>query len=235
MMARLTLTLHKLQLLDSELSELRSKLRDVEGQLAEPQNLLVARRQRTQTQTDLAAGSSRLRELEMDLQELSAKIADVEQSLYGGRVNNPKELGALQRDHDFMKAARDKLEDQVLAAMTQVEDSQKGLGEAKTDLESIEERWGREHDRTSKEVEKLRGRLDALTQERAALAPLLTPAALGLYEDLLKKKGGRAVALLVGSMCQGCRVTLPSGRVQQVRQSEEPVTCNNCGRILVAE
>ncbi len=234
-MARLTQTLRKLQLLDTELSESRSKLRDAEALLAEPQDLLTARRQQSEAQAGLAKWSARLRELEMDLEELAQKIAGTEKRLYGGQVSNPKELGALQRDHDSMKTARSKLEDQVLEAMTGVEDSREALDQANSRLGSIEERWRREHERTSNEVEKLRQRVGVLAENRVALTQLLGSATLGMYEDLLRKKGGRAVVLLVNGMCQGCRVTLPSGRAQQVRQSEEPITCNNCGRILVVE
>jgi predicted nucleic acid-binding Zn-ribbon protein len=150
-------------------------------------------------------------------------------------VSNPKELGALQRDHDSMRTRRTKLEDQILAAMGHVEDGQKGLEEADARHAAMEAKWRRVHERTAKEVQKLRESVSALTGKRAALTALLMPAALGLYEELMKKKGGRAVVLLVGGMCQGCRVTLPSGRVQLVRQSEDPVSCNNCGRILVTE
>jgi predicted nucleic acid-binding Zn-ribbon protein len=235
MMARVTQTLYKLQLLDSELSEQRSKLRDAEGLLAEPQDLLAARRQQSQAEAELASWRARLRELEMDLQKIMTEISEAEQILYGGRVSNPKELGALQRDHDHLKQTRSKLEDQVLEAMARVEECERAMGEASGLLEDIEQRWGREHDRTAKEVEKLRARVGALTEKRTALTPLVTPAELGLYEDLLKKKGGRAVVLLVRGMCQGCRVTLPSGRAQLARQSEEPVSCNNCGRILIVE
>ncbi len=234
-MAKSTQALYRLQLLDSELSELRSKLRDAEGLLAEPQELVDARWQQDQAQAELSSWRARLRELEMDLQKLTAEIAEAEQNLYAGRVSNPKELGALQRDHDYMKQARGKLEDQVLTAMTRVEECEQALGEANARQGSIEAKWGRDHDRTSREVEKLRARVQALTEKRATVTPLLTPAELGLYEDLLKKKGGRAVVLLVGGMCQGCRVTLPSGRAQLVRQSEQPVICNNCGRMLVVE
>ena len=235
MMARSTQTLYRLQLADSELSDLRSKLRDAEGLLGEPQELLLSRRQQGQAEAELISWRSRLRELEMDLQKLMSEIAEAEQNLYAGRVSNPKELGALQRDHDYMEQARSKLEDQVLAAMARVEECEKALGETRVLQENGEERWRREHDRTAKEVEKLRARVGALTEKRTALTPLVTPTELGLYEDLLKKKGGRAVVLLVGGMCQGCRVTLPSGRAQLVRQSEEPVHCNNCGRILIVE
>jgi predicted nucleic acid-binding Zn-ribbon protein len=56
----------------------------------------------------------------------------------------------------------------------------------------------------------------------------------GLYAELMKKKGGRAVVLLAGQTCGGCRVTLASGKAQQVRRGQELITCTNCERILVA-
>ncbi|MBC7260907.1 MAG: nucleic acid-binding protein, partial [Chloroflexi bacterium] len=47
--------------------------------------------------------------------------------------------------------------------------------------------------------------------------------------------GGRAVALMVDQMCQGCRVMVPTSKAQIVRRGQELVTCTNCGRILVVQ
>ena len=57
--------------------------------------------------------------------------------------------------------------------------------------------------------------------------------AIGLYEKLRSTHQGRAVALVLRDVCQGCRIVIPSHMVQRMRAGGT-VQCNNCERILVA-
>jgi predicted nucleic acid-binding Zn-ribbon protein len=84
-------------------------------------------------------------------------------------------------------------------------------------------------------VEQLQAKVAVLAKERAQIARPLDASARAMYDELMQKKGGRAVALLVGQTCGGCRVTLASGKAQVVRRGQELTTCTNCGRILVGE
>lgn len=228
-------TLYRLQLLDTELAEQRSKLREAESQLGESQELVTARAADGQAQSELAEWTARLRSLEIDLQILSDKIRATEQRLYSGQVTNAKEVDAMQKDHEQWKRSRTRSEDEVLTAMTRVEECELAAGGARRRLIGVEGRWQTAQEKCTGDVAKLRARIAALEQKRAPLTRGLAPAYLAMYEDLWKKKGGRAVVVLVGNMCQGCRVTLPSGKAQLVRQATELVLCTNCGRILVPE
>jgi predicted nucleic acid-binding Zn-ribbon protein len=228
-------TLYRLQLLDTELAEQRAKLREAESQLGESQELVAARTADSQAQSELAEWATRLKSLEIDLQILSDRLRASEQRLYSGQVTNAKEVGAMQKDHEQWKRSRTRLEDEVLTAMTRLEDCELTAGEARRRLTGIEAHWQTAQEKLSGDVAKLQARIAALLEKRAPVTGGISPADLVAYEDLWKKKGGRAVVLLVGSMCQGCRVTLPSGKVQLVRQATDLVLCTNCGRILVPE
>ncbi len=235
MMARSAQTLYRLQLLDSELSEQRSRLRETESLLGESQELLAARQAHDEVAGEQSIWRGRLRDLEWDLQKLTEKVAATEQSLYAGRVTNPKELGALQQDHDHLKRSRVKLEDEVLAAMTRLEECEKAVTERAARRADVEARWQDGQAKLTREAETRRARIAALSENRKQLTSLISATDLALYDDLLRKKGGRAVALLVGSMCQGCRVTVPTSKAHGVRQGQDLFTCTNCGRILIVE
>ena len=234
-MPKVAQVLYRLQLLDTDLSEQLSKLREAEGLLGESRELLSARHAREQANAELANWQARLRELEMDLEALNSRIAATEQRLYSGRVTNPKELAGLQQDHEYSMRSRDRVEDQVLLAMERVDKSEKAVADASARLEHVETQWQEAQARLAKQIEQLQGRIAALKEERAEVAARLEASDLALYEELLRKKGGRAVVLLSGQMCQGCRVTLASGKAQRVRLDQELITCTNCGRILTTE
>jgi predicted nucleic acid-binding Zn-ribbon protein len=234
-MARVGQALYRLQLLDIDLSEQLSKLREAQGLVGESQELLSARRAHEEATTRLATCETRLRELEMDLEAINSRISATEQRLYSGRVTNPKELAGLQQDHDHSKRSREKLEDEVLLALECIDEYEQAVAEGSVRLERVETKWRDEQVRLAKQIEHLQARVPVLKKDRAEVASHVEASHLALYQELLSKKGGRAVALLVAEMCQGCRVTVPSSTAQRVRRGQELVTCTTCGRVLTTE
>jgi predicted nucleic acid-binding Zn-ribbon protein len=235
MMATLGQKLYRLQLLDTELAEQRSRLREAQAMLGETRELLDARAAQERAAKELARRRTRLRDLEFELQGLNAKIKATAARLYGGEVTNPKELHALQQDHNYLQRSKHKQEDDVLEAMTLLEECEKGDSAASANVMDVQSRWRTEQATLSKQVEQLQAKISALAKDRAQMIAPIDASTRALYDELMKKKGGRAVALLVGQTCEGCRVTLPSGKVQQVRRGRELITCTNCARILVVQ
>jgi predicted nucleic acid-binding Zn-ribbon protein len=235
MMATLGQKLYRLQLLDTELTEHRSRLRETQALLGETREVREARTAQEKAATELTQQRARLKDLEFELQGLNAKIMAAAGRLYGGEVTNPKELHGLQQDHDYLQRSRHKQEDDVLEAMTLLEKCEKEAAAASAHRTDVEGHWRTEQAKHSKQVEQLQAKVAALTKDRATMIAPLDASTRALYEELMKKKGGRAVALLVGQTCGGCRVTLPSGKVQQVRRGQQLSTCTNCERILVVQ
>jgi hypothetical protein len=235
MMATSGHKLYRLQSLDTELTEQRSRLRETQALLGETREVKEARAAQERTARELAEQRTRLKDLEFELQGLNTKVAATAARLYGGEVTNPKELHGLQQDHEYLQRARGKQEDDVLQAMTLLEECEKQAAAASARLAEVESRWRTEQARFAKQAEQLQGKIAVLSKERAQTIGPLDASTRALYDELMKKKGGRAVALLVGQTCGGCRVTLPSGKVQQVRRGQELSTCTNCERILVVQ
>ncbi|HAY22275.1 MAG TPA: hypothetical protein DCY27_08930 [Desulfobacterales bacterium] len=226
-------SLYRLQELDVELAELRSKLREASSLLGETAELKEARHLAELARADVTRATGKLREAEYDLERIGEKLTAAEARLYDGTVINPKELNSLQQDHAQLQRARSRIEDQVLAAMTEIEHGEANVGTTAARLSSVASAWQSVQDRASEEVSRLQKRVGVLTRERDEVIASVSEAALSVYLEVQRKKGGRAVALLVGQMCQGCRVTLPTGKAQAARLSSELVLCPNCGRILL--
>ncbi|HUT15917.1 MAG TPA: C4-type zinc ribbon domain-containing protein [Anaerolineae bacterium] len=234
-MAHRAQKLYHLQALDLELSEKRSRLRKAKGLLGESPELIAAHQEHEGTTKECADWRSRLQHLELDLVAINDRIAATERRLYGGQVTNPKELGALQQDRDYSTSSRDRLEDDVLQAMTRLEDCQAAAAKASELLTVTTAQWQEQQAMLAGQIEALESSLAKSTEDRPTLAATIGADDTRLYEDLRHRKGGRAVALLVGHMCQGCRVTVPTNKAQQARRGTELVTCATCGRILCAE
>lgn len=234
-MSNLGRKLYQLQAIDLELREQLSRLREKEGLLGETDDLRSAKGSVAEGERDLATKRSHARELEFELDKTTDKLKTTEGRLYGGGVSNPKELHGMQQDQEYLQRARARYEDELLQAMAAVEAAESELAARSKHLADVLKVWEQAQSALNDQVQALRNKVAELKSQRSSLLAGIDLPSLSLYEDVARKKGGRAVALLAGQMCQGCRVTLPTGKVQEVRRSTTLVLCTNCGRILVVD
>jgi hypothetical protein len=227
--------LYRLQTIDLEINERNRRLEEVKAGLGGNEELRRLRQALQEGERRLSRQRTKLRDRELEMRSLANKIALVEDRLYSGRIKNPKELANLQDEVQYLKRRKGELEDQVLEAMIEVEESEASLTEQRERLARLEEDWQQTQAQLSAEQKELMTRLNQLQAERSELQKAIGAADLALYEDLRRRKGGRAVALLEGDLCQGCGVTLPTSKVQQARQGEALTLCGSCERILYAE
>ncbi|MFQ6057616.1 MAG: zinc ribbon domain-containing protein [Anaerolineae bacterium] len=228
-------SLYRLQSLDLEFEEKVGRLREVEAGLGESEALREARRALLAEEQRLAELQKRLRRQDLDLKTLSSKITAEEEKLYSGRIRNPKELAGIEEEVRYLKRYRSELEEEMLETMLDIEDVEAKVAAKGEKLRGIEAQWEQEQAHLREERAALQARLAELRAQRRALRASIASPDLLIYEELRRKKGGRGVALLVGELCQGCGVTLPTSQIQQARQSQDLAFCSNCGRILYVE
>jgi predicted nucleic acid-binding Zn-ribbon protein len=116
--------------------------------------------------------------------------------------------------------------------MAEVEEQESGFEAGQGHLRRMEREWEAMQKDLRQEAEELRSGLTSLGEEREETLLGVSKDDLSAYEDLLRRKGGQAVALLEGGICQGCRVALPTSLVQKVRRGQDLVYCGSCERIL---
>jgi len=227
--------LYRLQTIDLEADARHCRLKEVKATLEGNEELQRVQQALQDGEKKLSRQRTKLRDRELEMQSLTDKIVSVEDRLYGGRIKNPKELANLQEEVQYLKRRKGELEDQVLESMIEVEESEASVTEQRERLACLEEEWQETQARLSAEQTELISRLSQLKAERAGLQRAIEAGDLALYEDLRRRRGGRAVALLEGELCQACRVTLPTSKAQQARQGEALTLCSSCERILYVE
>jgi uncharacterized protein len=79
--------------------------------------------------------------------------------------------------------------------------------------------------------------LAEVRRQRDEAAAAVTEDMWPIYERLRTSLGGVAIARLVGPTCQGCHLALPAAEVDRIRHlsPDEPVYCEECGRLLVRD
>ncbi len=227
--------LYRLQQLDvaaAEESARRAALDDGAGlriAVEEAESRLDGMRQ------EIAAGRSRVRALELELEALEAKRAKAESDLYSGRIGNPKELAALQEETHVLDRQRASLEDRLLAELERLDEMEPvAIGEER----SLEETRAKLAERAAAYVEGMAAadrRIAEIAAQREALAPEIDEALLRRYERLRPGKRGVVVTTIRSGICDACHVAVPEGKVQRVLQDPDAnAACDGCGRLLIA-
>lgn len=224
--------LRTLQELDDEAATLGAALEDARRRLQGSEELEAARAGLAAIDERLAETRRNQRRLDGEISVLSSRIAPEEKRLYDGSVRNPKELGNIQHELELLKAQRGGLEDELLEVLTAIEGLEADHQRAAKAVAGAESRWEAESASLRTEAERLAGLLTRADARREAQRATVPPRALHLYEDIRRRKGGIAVAHVQGSMCSGCRVTVPESVRRRAFQPDQLAQCPNCERIL---
>ncbi|MGZ9233948.1 MAG: zinc ribbon domain-containing protein [Anaerolineales bacterium] len=228
------LGLYRLQQVDSQIDQIQARLRTIQQTLENDNELRSAREQFATAQAQHQNAERALNSSESEVEKQRIKIEQTDASLYGGRVQNPKELQDLQKDVVSLKRHLQTLEERQLEAMIEVENTEKNLQITRTELEGVQSNLKEQNRDLTRESESLLRELDSLNSERQAVVTDIANQALGAYEQLRKQKRGIAITTIADSSCEACGTTLTPSQQQNARSSSQLFHCPTCGRILFA-
>ena len=228
------LGLYRLQRVDSQIDQIEVRLNAIQQTLENDVVLRAANEHLMAADGNHkdAAHSLEIRESEVKKQQI--KIQQTEASLYGGKVHNPKELQDLQKDILSLKRYLETLEERQLEAMLAVEEAEKELQIANTDLERVRSNLKDQNKDLTKESETLHRDLERLNSERQAVVTDIATQALNVYDQLRKQKRGIAITTVTDNSCEACGTTLTASQQQTARTTSQLFHCPTCGRILFA-
>jgi uncharacterized protein len=228
------LTLYRLQQVDSQIDQIQARLKVILQTLENDAQLRSANEQFGSAENKHRDAERALKLSEAEVEKQRIKIEQTEASLYGGKVQNPKELQDLQKDVTSLKRHLETLEERQLEAMIAVEAAEAELQAAKTDLERVQSNLKEQNKGLTQESEMLRKNLERLNSERQAVVTDIASQALSVYDQLRKQKRGLAITTIADNSCEACGTTLTPSQQQNARSTSQLFHCPTCGRILYA-
>lgn len=227
-----TLSLYRLQQIDSQIDRLQNRLRDIQKVLDDKTELLLLKEKVEKAEAHQKFSDQELKKAELDVQNMHIKIEQAQSSLYGEKAHSPKELQDLQNDVSSMKRYLTILEDHQIDAMQESETAETNLQSAKANLDAaLGDREDKEKDFTQ-EQGGIKNDLNRSLVERNAIADAIPKNELDLYEQLRQQRRGVAVAAISENSCSACGSNLSLAQVQSARSSGQMILCPSCGRIL---
>ena len=130
------------------------------------------------------------------------------------------------------KADSSRIEDDVLTAMTDMEDLERETRELNQSIAQIDREHTKESAAIIKETQALDQQVGKLQKGREKAAAQVDPELLQEYERISTKKGASALAAVVSNTCQGCFIQLPPQLGHALRGARQIIRCPSCARIL---
>ena len=224
--------LYRLQQIDSQLDNARTALQSIESKLSDITQIESAQQNAIQAEQKRQSELKGLRDAENKSYDTRVKIELAESSLYGGKIQNPKELQDMQNEIASLKRLVITLEDRELEAMMAVEEAEGKLTQANEALKDIEGKQIEQNATLNGERTKLLAQIERLESERKATLPPISAADLSLYDQLRKIRNGVAVVNISSRACTACGATLTAALIQSTQSTGQLVRCPTCGRIL---
>lgn len=224
--------LQSLQDLDLELENLLGAGAEGDKRLAE----LAANAQRARAEADaergrLADSERARRQLETQMAEDKEKLAKWEARLPA--LKTPREFAALQREVEGLRKSVLDAEAQLGATKTTAEELKRAVKAKEAEFSSREEA----HKAAIAELEGAEGarkaRIAELGKLREKSRTLCEPRLLAAYENIKKKRPGKALAQLNGYICSGCNRKMAPHLAHKVLNGSAEA-CPNCLRLLFA-
>jgi len=228
------LGLYRLQQVDSQIDGIQSRQKWIQETLQNDLKLRAAAQACAAAESKYKDASRILKQTEVEFEKQRIKIEQTEASLYGGRVQNPKELQDLQKDVASLKKHLATLEERELEAMVLAETAEQELQAANSELEHTQANVNEQNRDLSQEHDSLGKELERLEHERKAILSDLAASAVTIYDQIRKQRRGIAVTIINDSACAACGTTLTLSLQQSARSSTQLFTCPTCGRILYA-
>ncbi|HEY4002695.1 MAG TPA: hypothetical protein VGO93_27725 [Candidatus Xenobia bacterium] len=224
---------YRLQQLDLKIMALEAQLKALQPDTSTTAVIGDTRRKLAEEEDALRKSSTTLKNLELDLATKEAQKKKNEQKLYGGKVNNSKELTDLQKEIDLLGSQKGELEEQVLGMMDTVD-------QHKTDIQALKYLLKEQEGGVQEASEKLaadRGALESTLKEwqakRLGLVGDVDGNLMKKY-DHLRRKDGIAVARTVRGTCGSCGMAFAPQSKAKLQEGQLE-TCKNCGRMLLGD
>jgi predicted nucleic acid-binding Zn-ribbon protein len=224
--------LYRLQQIDTQLDTARTSIQSLMQELSDDSLLVGAQKNITLAEQRYQSELKHLRDAENKSYDVRIKIELSETSLYGGKIQNPKELQDLQNEIASLKRLIITLEDHELEAMEAVEEAETNLKHMKNAMNEIQGKQVEHNAILNGEKTKIIGQIERLESERKATLLPFTQVDLLLYEQLRKTRNGVAVVKISSRACGACGATLTAALIQSTQSPGQLVRCPMCGRIL---
>jgi predicted nucleic acid-binding Zn-ribbon protein len=221
----------RLQSLDLKIRELEREIATLPKHIAQIEKALDSHLRRLEAdRAALAANQKERKQLDDDIKVENQKLSKLKDQMLSAKTN--EQYRAFQNEIGFCEQAIRKAEDRILDLMAEGEPLDANVKQAeaalKEEKQQVEAEKTLARDRTAIDQKEL----EQGKTERKGLVGGLKPQVYSAYERIRKKWNGSAVAEATDGRCSACQIMLRPQFFQDLRNTDQLMFCESCGRIL---
>lgn len=223
--------LERLQAIDLQIEALAkeaergpARLTDLEAHVNVARDAADAERRR------LADNERAQRQLEYTLADDKEKVKKWESRL--PQLKHPREFAALQREVEAAKKTNAEAEESLTRLQAEETELKLTLATHEKELSTRESAYKREQRNLKSRDAELRDQIDNLREEREKHRGAVDARLLQAYENLRRKRPGKAFVPVTNSSCSGCHRRLAPQQANRLLVTGAIEPCPSCLRLL---
>lgn len=224
--------LYRLQQFDSQIDQVKQQQKTIQEELDDFTQINNIKLELEEINQNLKDQQKKIKNVEEQGKAIQIKLEHNQASLYGGKINNPKELTDLQQESVSLRKQLQAVENDQLDLMIEAETTQQQFDSLQSILTQLEKDFGTRRVELTEEFNNFVHQLARLQNERSTIANITPEEDLRYYELIRSKRGGIAVAKITDQACSACGSTLSATLVHQAKSPNTLALCDTCGRIL---
>jgi uncharacterized protein len=220
-----------------ECHRLRKHLRDLQAEIERGPRVLKGRQETLETERQahkdhhdsITKLKLKQREDEGTLKQTETRLEKLQAQLLG--ISVAKEMAAKESEIAQAKAKQNELEDAILTTIGAIE-------EKTAAIPAVEKKWATSQAEFAEFQKDAAERFERLKADQEFSRAALTKAEAeipeemrGKYDTLVKAHGPDAMAAVKDKACQGCRTTVSTQRLHELRGGGLSI-CPHCGKML---
>ena len=196
----------------------------LEGRLDTARRRLAADKER------LTENQNARRAVEKDVAVHQGRLSKFREQAMAVKTN--QEYAAVQKEIGFAEGEIKAIEDKILEFMVHADDLTATIKRAEAELASEQKAVDADRRAMAAELTAMKASLERFGVERAEIVKGLNPRVLAIFELVLRRRNGVAVAQARDGICTVCHVRLRPQVFNTILRNDQIIQCDSCQRIL---
>ena len=228
------LLLVELQNIDLEMEKLMLKKVDLPKEIARLDEELDAIKRELEEdgqRLDKLKADHRAKETAMKNSGENSKKA--KSRLLGVKTN--KEYEATLKEIDAINEKSSRIEDEIIHILEEIDKVSEDLKAKESEADSHRSRCENGKRKLEKELASIASALDGVMKKMDRARSGIKTKFLKKFDNIKKRKNGRAVVPVWKEICLGCHMNIPPQMYNELQKNERLMSCPHCNRIIYWE
>ncbi|MBL8048617.1 MAG: hypothetical protein JNJ45_08045 [Chthonomonas sp.] len=224
--------LYQLHLVDARIVEIKAAAASFDPTKELRQQAEALKAQTTKAKATLDGLRGDHKDLELRFKTVFDRLNKQMEAMMGGKITNPREIEALERDIEDLRERADAAEQQRVAVQAQIAPAEEKFNELDEKFQAKKRVYTVAYQKAVREREEMQAEYKDLVAKHGPLQAKVPPGLLTQYDAIRHKYGGIGMGVIRdGKVCGACNTMIPAKTVEAVKEGKL-VTCESCHRIL---